>query len=126
MASGMMTRERRRAPRVTERIAVSIADAGAELTTHTNNLSASGTYCTLDRVIAPMSKLQLRFDLPQGGRRVMVRCAGVVVRVDPVIASADRGRFNVAIFFTELSARNRAAIERFVRQRLAAASAPDS
>lgn len=123
----MMARpsERRRAPRVPERVALSILDAGNELLTQTNNLSASGAYCTLDRFIAPMSKLALRFDLPNGSRRVPVRCAGVVVRVDPVIVNADRGKYHVAIFFTELSERHRAAIGRFVRERLAAVSSPD-
>lgn len=121
----MPASERRRAPRIPERVAVSISDAGTELKTETKNLSASGAYCMLDRFIAPMSKLQLRFDLANGSRRVAVRCAGVVVRIEPVIANTERGRYNVAIFFTELSERHRAAIGRFVRQRLATASSPD-
>jgi len=117
--------ERRRAPRLSERVAVAISDAGTELKTETKNLSASGAYCTLDRFIAPMSKLQLRFDLPNGSRRVVIQCAGVVVRIEPVIANTERGQYHVAIFFTELSERHRAAIGRFVRQRLATAPSPD-
>ena len=124
MAAGMtMTRERRREPRAAERVPLAIRDASAELTTETNNLSASGAYCTLDRFIAPMSKLQLRFELPnQGHRPTPIRCSGVVVRVEPVISTAQQGRYHVAVLFTELAERDRAAIARFVRQRLSASS----
>lgn len=124
MASGMM-RERRRVPRIAERVVLAITDAGTELTTESQNLSTAGVYCTLDRFLAPMSKVQMRFRLPRGSRSSRVRCAGVVVRIAPVIANPSRGRFNVAIFFTELSDRDRLAITRFVRQRLAAASSTD-
>jgi hypothetical protein len=115
-----MRQERRQAPRVAERFPVALRDAGVELHAQTKNLSAVGTYCTLDHFIAPMTKLQLQFELPYGSRRVRVRCSGVVVRVEPVIANAQRGHYNVAIFFTELTQRNRSAISEFVRRRLSA------
>ena len=122
----MMTpTDRRRAPRIAERLALAITEAGAQLTAQTNNLSASGAYCTLDQFLAPMTKLQLRFELPDGSRSRLVRCSGVVVRVEPVITDADHGRYHVAIFFTELAARDRTAITRFVRQRLSAPPAAD-
>ena len=115
-------RERRKVPRIAERVAMAITDAGTELTAESQNLSTTGVYCTLDRFLAPMSKVQLDFELPNGPRSSKVRCTGVVVRVEPIIAHASRGQFNVAIFFTELSNRDRSAITRFVRQRLSAAS----
>ena len=118
-----IARERRREPRAAERLPLAIQDAGAELTTETHNLSASGAYCTLDRFIAPMSKLQLHFELPNKGHRpTSIRCSGVIVRVEPVISSAQQGRYHVAVLFTELAERDRAAIARFVRQRLSASS----
>ena len=112
--------ERRQAPRVAERVSVAITDAKDELRTETTNLSTSGAHCTLDRFIAPMTKLALQFELPNGDRRVRVRCAGVVVRVDPVVASVDRARYHIAIFFTEMTEHDRSAISNFVRQRLSA------
>jgi len=126
MASRVRMRERRQVPRIAERVALAITDAGTELTTESHNLSTAGVYCTLDRFLAPMSKVQLQFELPNGARISKVRCTGVVVRVEPVIANADRGRFNTAIFFTELSDRNRSTISRFVRQRISAASSTDA
>ncbi len=119
MASRMKTiHERRRELRATEHVPLAITDAGAVLTTETKNLSASGAYCTLDRFIAPMSKLQLTFELPNGRRKTHIRCSGVVVRVEPTIANSERARYNIAVFFTELSDRDRTAIKRFVRERL--------
>ena len=113
------TSERRRAPRVSERVPLGITEGGATLTAETVNLSANGAYCTLDRFLAPMTKLQLDYELPgHTGRRVRIRCTGVVVRSEPIIVSPHQGRYHVAIFFTDLSERHRSALSRFVRQRL--------
>lgn len=116
---GRASRERRQAPRVVERVAVAITEAGEAIQTESKNLSTSGVYCALDRFIPPMTKLQLEYEVPNGHRFVRIRCAGVVVRVEPVIESTERGRYHVAIFFTDLAERDRAAIARFVRERLA-------
>ena len=119
MAAGMMEpTERRRAPRVAERLPVAITEAGAQLTAETQNLSTSGAYCSMDRFIAPMTKLELTLDVPDGASYTKVQCQGVVVRVEPAIGTPDHGRYHVAIFFTELSQRGRSAIARFVQQRL--------
>lgn len=112
--------DRRQAHRVLERLALSITDGGGALHAETQNLSTAGAYCTLDQWIAPMTKLQLDFELPTAPKSSRVRCGGVIVRVEPIVASADRGRFHIAIFFSEISERDRAAIAEFVRQRLAA------
>ena len=113
-----MTQERRQAPRVSERVSLAVADATAEFRTETTNLSTAGAYCTMDRFIPPMTKLQLQFELPNGSRRVQVRCEGVVVRVEPVVESTEQGRYHVAIFFSEIADRDRTAIATFVCERL--------
>ena len=126
MAAGMKTpspgassTERRQAPRVDHRVPLGITGEGTTLQTETVNLSAAGVYCTLDRFLAPMTKLQLDYEVPDGARRVRIRCTGVVVRAEPVIANADRGRYHIAIFFTDLSDRDRSVLSRFVQQHLA-------
>ena len=121
MAAGMIppsSQERRRAPRVPERVPLAITDATAVVEAETKNLSASGVYCALERFIAPMTKLQLEFELPQGVRPTRIQCSGVVVRVEPIITRVDRARYNTAIFFTDLVERDRMAISQFVRHRL--------
>ena len=114
----MTAQERRRAPRITEQIPVAIQDAGQELRTETKNISTAGAYCTLDRFIAPMTKLQLQCELPDGPQRVRVHCSGVVVRIEPSVPSPNHAIYNVAIFFTELAEQDRRAILHFVQRRL--------
>ena len=126
MAARLMgTQERRRAPRAAERVPLAITDAGGDLHADTKNISAAGAYCTLDRFIPPMSKLELRFELPGSSRRIRIRCTGVVVRVEPVVMDANTMRYNTALFFTEISKHERAAISRFVQQRLSATRPTD-
>ena len=115
-----MSQERRQAPRVDERVTVAITESGAAVQAETRNLSTAGAYCTLDRFIAPMTKLQLEYELLNGTRRVRIRCSGVVVRVEPVVSNQEHGQYNIAIFFTELTEHDRSAISQFVRQRLSA------
>ena len=114
--------ERRGAPRAPERVQVVMTDVATELRAETHNLSASGAYCALDRFVAPMTKLQLQMELPtaNSGRPATIHCYGVVVRTKPLVAPGERGRYHVAIFFTDLSTRDRATITRFVARRLVA------
>ena len=113
--------ERRRAPRAPERIAVALSEAGRVFQAETQNLSEAGAYCTLDRFLPPMSKLELHFELPAVIGHTRVRCTGVVVRVEPVVKESNALCYNTAFYFTDISKRHRAAIARFVRRRLAAA-----
>lgn len=119
----MMSRERRGTPRIAEQVTLALTEAGGVIQAETKNLSASGVYCALDRLIPPMTKLEVRLELPSGGhQRASMCCSGVVVRVEPVIAPPDRARYHTAIFFTDLAERDRSAISQFVRQQLAARS----
>ena len=110
--------ERRRAPRLAESVSLDITEAKAPVQAEMKNLSATGVYCALNRFIPPMTKLRLLFELPGGIRRTQIRCAGVVVRVDPIVTTESQARYHTGIYFTELSDRDRSAITRFVRQRV--------
>ena len=118
MAAGMTAAERRQAPRVDERVAIAISSDGRAIQAETENLSTSGAYCVLDRFIAPMTKLELAFELPNGARRTRIQGTGVVVRVEPRISERAQSQYYVAIFFSEMSERHRDAISKFVRRRL--------
>lgn len=113
--------ERRRSPRALERVPLQVVDGGLELEGETRNLSAAGLYCTLDRFIPPMSKLTIHLQLPGRLRQRRIRCIGVVVRVEPGAADAQRMRYHTALFFTEIADRDREAISHFVQRRLDAA-----
>ena len=110
--------ERRKHPRVSERVPLAISADGTEWQVEARNISNAGAYCTLERFIAPMTKLQLTCELRNGSQSTQIRCTGVVVRVEPVVATAQRGAYHIAIFFTEMSDRDRTALTRFIQQRL--------
>ena len=121
MATRLMDpKERRSAPRVADQVLLSLHDAKGELQAETKNLSACGVYCALNTFIPPMTKLQIQFELPIGGRRVRVRCHGVVVRVEPIVTTETPARYHTGIWFSELSSRDRETISRYVREHLAA------
>jgi hypothetical protein len=106
-------------------VPLGISDGGDVLKTETVNLSEAGVYCTLERFLAPMTKLQLEYELPRPGssKPARITCTGVVVRSEPVITAPDKARYHVAIYFTDLSERDRTSISRFVRQHLSPPSA---
>ncbi len=123
MAAGMSSNpsmERRRAPRLNTRLPLSLGDRAGELLTTTHNLSASGAYCTVRKFLAPMTKLQVRLELPGDHRPVPIECQGVVVRVEPPEPVSRRSTYRVAIFFNDLSERNRDGLAQFVQARLTA------
>ena len=122
MATGMTGQERRSHPRIRERVALALAHEQGAVEAETQNLSAAGVYCTVAQFVPPMTKMQVAFELPHGQRTTRIRCTGVVVRVDPILSSADRWRYHLGIFFTDLADRDRSAIAHFVQQQLSQAS----
>lgn len=109
--------ERRRAPRVSAQIPLVISHEAGTLEAKTENLSAAGAYCTLKRYVAPMTKLQIRLELPGASKPATVNCQGVVVRVHPP-APTPKATYQVAIFFHELSDHGRSVLARYIQDRL--------
>ena len=116
-----MPPERRRSPRIAEQLPLALTAPEGPLEAKTKNLSASGTYCALNRFIAPMTKLALQLNLPQSRRHRTIRCSGVVVRVEAMPRrSSQSPSYDTAIFFTNIAERDRTAINRFIHRRLSA------
>ena len=110
--------ERREAPRLNTRIPLRLGgELSGVLLTKTHNISSSGAYCTVNRFLPPMSKLQVRLELPTRPRTHMT-CQGVVVRTEPPEMKPKRSTYRVAIFFNDLNVRDRLILMRFVQQRL--------
>ncbi len=120
MATGMTRApksERRQAPRVAHRVQLSIVNPREVIQAETEDLSASGVYCTLSRFLMLMSKLELNFTLPDDATHV-IRCTGVVVRITPSEPRPNHTSYQAAIFFSDLSERDRAHVTAFVQRRL--------
>lgn len=110
--------ERRRAPRITTRLPLTLMQAARQLVTWTENLSASGAYCTVKGVLSPMTKLQVRLELPDRVGSRAIRCEGVVVRAEPAVPSSRQSSYHVAVFFNGISDRNRALLAQYVQRHL--------
>jgi len=106
--------ERRRYPRLLKELPLKLMAEDYDLVTRTRDISCIGAYCCVDKYIPPMTKLSIILLLPPDSRAdnstEKVQCKGVVVRTD---TNAAKG-FNIAIFFNEISERNKDKITRYV------------
>ncbi|MDD4908633.1 MAG: PilZ domain-containing protein [Candidatus Omnitrophica bacterium] len=111
--------ERRQYPRAQKQLALKIEADGCDIVTQTENISCVGTYCIVDKQIPVMTKLSLLLLLPlrSKNRNVTSRihCKGVVVRSDTV---SETGKFSLAVFFNEISERNKAKIAQYINQHI--------
>lgn len=101
-----INRERRRHPRVDERLEFKLKAEDFDLVTETINLSCLGAYCQLNRHIPLMTTLKIALALPYGDQVNefdYVECSGVVVRVEEVFSQADVDSiYNTAVYFNEI------------------------
>ena len=118
-------RERRGHTRADARLSMRVEPgvaASPKVVTETQNISASGVYCTSTQYLAPLSKVQLTIVLPKlpSSRAVkeLVKCEGIVIRCDETASrrGADRS-YQLACMFSDLDATRRARIEDFVTWR---------
>ncbi len=112
----MSTSERRSSPRASHRLPIILNGGVNELVTKTENISASGAYCTLSRYVPLMTKLQVKLELPAEPKPKRLTCYGVVVRIDPPAPGGRGTRYKAAIFFHDLSDHDRAALAHYIQQ----------
>ncbi len=108
--------ERRRHPRLEQKLPVSIVANGYDFSTVTQNISCVGAYCHISKYIPPFTKVAVKMCLPLVNRTVekeaQVECKGVVVRTE----DATTGGFNVAIFFNEIKESQQHKISSYIKQ----------
>ena len=104
--------ERRRYPRIDRTLRIRVARDGEPVATETVNVSCGGALCWLNRPLPVMTKVAVALALPKR----LVHCTGVVVRSQlvPPPASRGRGRYRLALFFTDVSREDHRAIAEFV------------
>lgn len=113
-----MIKERRKHLRVKKQLPLKIADKSFDVITETVDISPSGIYCRITRLLPVMSKIEVIMLVPVKGNgryAKKIRARGVVVRSEPVILeNTDRAHYNVAIFFTDISKKDQKAVEAYV------------
>ena len=110
--------ERRKAHRIVTCLPLAVTDGGKAFVATTKNISATGAYCQVGRFFPPMTKFQIKLELPTRPKSTRVRCEGVVVRVQPERAESRRRLYHMALFFHDIEARDREAIGRYVQEQM--------
>jgi len=113
--------ERRRHPRVTLDVPVSLRSQAHEAQLRLKDISRSGICCRVPFTLPEMTKVAMTIDLPADEGTHPIEVEGVVVRCEPTADAEPTSRpHELAIFFTELTAQSAQILETFLRQRLAA------
>ena len=113
-----MIQERRKEQRAKRQLPLKIAEKNFDVITETVDISPSGTYCRVTRLLPLMSKIEVVIFVPtknNGKQAKKIKCKGVVVRTEPVILKeAEKAHYNVGIFFTDISKKDRELISSHV------------
>jgi len=108
-------RDRRRHPRISGNIPVKIQGEEFDAVTETKNLSRSGAFCQVDKLIEPMTKLkiQLLLSYKRSGKIVTkkIACEGIVVRCDAVTGEQ---YYDTAIYFNDIQDKDAGVITDYV------------
>ena len=112
--------ERRRSPRVEQKVPLKIKLDGYDLVGHTQNISSIGAYCIVNKYIPPFSLISIILFLPlRSDKRnsiANVRCQGVVVRAEE--SPENSKEYNIAIYFNRLRRSDKAKLLQYVQQYL--------
>lgn len=116
-----MDTERRRHPRTDSKLPLKISKKGVDVITETRNISCSGVHCRIKQQLPLMSRIGVILLIPMRKRGKMatekVKCSGVVVRSEPIILEkADIPCQDIAIFFTDISVKDKNRIGMYVQQ----------
>jgi len=115
--------DKRRHPRVAQRLTVRAAD-GTDVALETINLSAGGLFCTSPSWVAPMTRLALSLELPSptgnGDGDAVVSGEAVVVRTEPTApTAAHAGGYRIALFFSRMDDDHRRTLQTYLKSRTA-------
>ncbi len=117
--------ERRRYPRVAKGLAIKLKDREADFVTETKNVSCIGAYCTVNAYVALLTKLRITLILPKS-RKVKtskpIICEGTVVRVEKCPPGIESNRYNIAIYFNQISKGDMKIIDHYVKNHLNSAA----
>jgi len=112
--SGM---ERRRNPRIAQKLPFKVAANGFDFSTTTQNLSCTGAYCLIKKYIPPFTRVAVKLTLPIRTREeekkdYTIDCQGVIVRTE----DKEKEGFNIAIFFNRINNSQRKIITEYINQ----------
>lgn len=114
-------KDRRRHLRVDKNVAIKLKDQDADFVTETKNLSCIGAYAQIDTYIPILTKLKVTLLLPRQRNAKEARhitCEGTVVRVERTGAAEEPNKYNIAIYFNEISKNDMRHIDAYVKNQI--------
>ncbi|MFA5145859.1 MAG: PilZ domain-containing protein [Candidatus Omnitrophota bacterium] len=108
--------ERRKFPRVKDdELSLKLKVGDFDTVAHTLDISASGLYCKIEKEIPLMSRVNIVLVVPSDdGAQKRLEVTGVVVREHPVIIDGQTKHYDAAIFFEDLSQKDREIITGYI------------
>lgn len=109
--------ERRKSPRVNKTLPLKLSDNESDVLTETKNISASGAYCTINKPLEIMTKLNVIILVPlKKNKNKIIRkinCSGVVVRN---VYTDDNSKYpyKVAIYFNDLKSQDKRILQSYI------------
>ena len=117
----MVSQERRKFSRVKdESLSLKLRLDDFDSITHTMNISSSGVYCKLDKELPLMSRVRLILMIPDPAKEGTLKdleVNGVVVRQHPVTMDGVIKHYDVAIFFEDISEKDKEIITGYMKRR---------
>ena len=116
----MAAEERRKFQRLEDNT-LSLKLDGFDSITHTLNISPSGVYCKVDKELPLMSRVRLKLMIQdpskdRGGVKDL-DVSGIVVRQHPVIIDGTIKHYDIAIFFEDLSDKDKEIINGYISKK---------
>ncbi len=112
--------ERRKHPRLEKKLPIKLKQFPGkdfDISTETKNISANGAYCTVNRPIELMTKLELTLLLPLPNVKVKkikkIKCRGIVVRTEKNKENKMHP-YRVAIFFHDIDSQDKKTLHSYV------------
>ncbi|MBD3306512.1 hypothetical protein GF339_08930 [candidate division KSB3 bacterium] len=113
--------DRRKFPRFKIQVPITLAPSSvaSEETLHVEaaNVSMNGLYCTVDRYLPLFDKIVLTFVNPEHAgtpAHILMQCEGIVVRIEPEQEEPQQTAYHVALFFQNLSPRQRDTLQEII------------
>lgn len=110
--------ERRRFTRADKNLAIKIKDKDVDFVTETKNVSCIGAYCEINGYVPVLTKLRVTLLLPKSRNlkdSKHITCEGTVVRIEKSSDPIENNKYNIAIYFNQISKTDMKLIDRYVK-----------
>lgn len=110
--------DRRKAARISTNIAIKLKDKDVDFVTETKNVSCIGAYCQIDTYLPLLTKLKITLLIPRSKNSKTAKpiiCEGTVVRIERCPNGVEQNRYNIAIYFNQISKSDMKLIDNYVK-----------